>query len=54
MMHHCRLVLALSLPMALAFTGCSSPADKTAPASTTPGVASRAEVKAHMSDHRIF
>jgi cytochrome c553 len=52
MLHHSRLVLAFSLPLALAVSGCSKPADKPAePASTTPAVASKAEVRAHMDDH---
>jgi hypothetical protein len=51
MLHHLRLVLALSLPLALAVSGCSKPADKPAePASTSP-TASKAEVRAHMEDH---
>jgi hypothetical protein len=51
MLHHSRLVLAFSLPLALAASGCSNPAEKPAGPAATPAVASRAEVKAHMSDH---
>jgi mono/diheme cytochrome c family protein len=51
MLHHSRLVLFVSLPLALAVTGCSSSEKPAEPAATTPAVASRAEVKAHMADH---
>jgi hypothetical protein len=51
MLHHSRLVLAFSLPLTLALTGCSSPQKPAEPAKTAPAVTSRAEVQAHMSDH---
>jgi cytochrome c553 len=51
MLHHPRLVLAFSLPLALAVSGCSTPADKPAEPASTTSATSKAEVRAHMDDH---